>query len=432
MIIPLFIECFLVLLVGMVDTFMVSYAGETAVSGVSLVNSLNTVFINLFQALASGGAVVVSQYIGKGDRDKGSEASSQLLMFSTLFSLLLMAGVLAGGRPMLNVLYGAMEPAVMDACVIYLWITTLSYPFMAIYNAGSSVLRSMGRTKETMYISILANIINLVGNYIGIFIMHAGVAGVAWPTTISRIFQAVVITIICWHKENEVHYVLKNIFEWNGDLLKKIFNIAVPNGVENAIFNMVKVALSSVVAGFGTVQTTAHGVAQTIWGISNVSSQAMGPVFVTVIGQYMGAGETGKAEHAFWKLLKLTTLISILWNAVMIFSTPFLMNYYQISAQAKQYVILIVAIHDVFNAFFMPFSGPLGNGLRAAGDVRFTMIWAIVASVGGRLALTYILACGFGMGVIGVTIAMVSDWVIRGIIYTVRLKGGIWKTKKVI
>ena len=170
MIIPLFVEQFLVLLVGISDTFMVSYAGEAAVSGVSLVNSFNTIFIYIFTALASGGAVVISQYIGNKDNNKGSEASSQLLMFSTAFSIILTVLVLLGGENMLGLLFGRVETSVMEACMTYLYITAVSFPFLAIYNAGASVYRSMGRTKETMYISVISNLINIIGNAIGVFV----------------------------------------------------------------------------------------------------------------------------------------------------------------------------------------------------------------------------------------------------------------------
>ena len=194
MIVPLFLEQLLLLLVGIADTLVISYAGESAVSGVSLVNQFNTVFIFLFTALASGGAVVVSQYIGRQDTEKAGESASQLLLFSGLFSVLLAAGVLLGGRALLRLLFGRVEEAVMAACVTYLRISAYSYPALAVYNDGAALCRSMGKTKITMNISILANLINVAGNLIGVFILRAGVAGVAYPSLFSRIFSASAIT----------------------------------------------------------------------------------------------------------------------------------------------------------------------------------------------------------------------------------------------
>ena len=198
MIIPLFLEQLLVMLVGMADTLIVSYAGEAAVSGVSLVNQFNTIFIYLFTALASGGAVVISQYIGKRAADEAGEAASQLLSFSTAFSVLIAALVLVGSENMLTLLFGRVESDVMEACITYLRISAYSYPALAVYNSGAAVFRSIGKTSVTMYLSIASNIINVVGNAIGVFVLKAGVAGVAYPSLIARAFSAAAITWLCF------------------------------------------------------------------------------------------------------------------------------------------------------------------------------------------------------------------------------------------
>ena len=262
MILPLFMEQLLVMLVGIADTFVVSYAGEAAVSGVSLVNSFNTIFIYLFTALASGGAVVVSQYLGRKEKDKASQAVSQLLTVSTLFSLVMMLLVLLFNRLLLQTLFGRVEPKVMEACITYLRISAYSYPALAIYNAGAALYRSIGKTSTTMYISIVSNIINVIGNCIGVFGLNAGVAGVAWPSLIARTFSAAAITVFCFRNSHEICYGAKWIFAWNTRLQKSILRIAAPNGFESGIFQLVKVALSSVVALFGTYQIAANGIAQ--------------------------------------------------------------------------------------------------------------------------------------------------------------------------
>lgn len=240
----------------------VSYAGEAAVSGVSLVNQFNTIFIYLFTALASGGAVVISQYIGGKDSESAGKSASQLLMFGTVFSLLVAIVVLIGNKGMLRLLFGKVEDSVMNACVTYLKISAYSYPALAVYNSGAAVYRSLGKTNVTMYISVMSNIINVIGNAIGVFVLHAGVAGVAWPSLIARTFSAVAVTVLCFQKKNEVVYTVGWIFKWDTDCLKRIWNIAIPNRVENGIFQLVKVALSSIVALFGTYQIAANGVAQ--------------------------------------------------------------------------------------------------------------------------------------------------------------------------
>ena len=290
MILPLFFEQLLEVLVGVADTFMVSYAGEAAVSGVSLVNMFNTVFIFLFSALASGGAVVVSQYIGSRDRKNGCLSASQLVMVSLVFSLGMMLAVLALNRYLLRLLFGEVEPAVMEACETYLRISAYSYPAIALYNAGAAIYRSMGKTSVTMYLSAASNIINIAGNAVGVFVLHAGVAGVAYPSLIARSFAALVILALCFRKKNTVFLRWNQILCWKGSMIRRILGIAVPNGIENGLFQLVKVALSSITALFGTVQIAANGVAQSFWSVAALMGTAMGLAFVTVIGRCMGGG----------------------------------------------------------------------------------------------------------------------------------------------
>ena len=432
MIVPLFLEQLLVMLVGMADTLVVSYAGEDAVSGVSLVNQFNTIFIYLFTALASGGAVLISQYIGRNENDSAGKSASQLLLFSTLFSMFIAVLVLVGNRGMLRLLFGKVEDCVMQSCITYLRISAYSYPALAVYNAGAAVYRSLGKTSVTMYLSVASNIINVIGNIIGVFVLRAGVAGVAWPSLIARSFSAVVITLLCFRKSNEVFYRAKWIFRWDGTLMKRILNIAVPNGIENGIFQLVKVALSSIVALFGTYQIAANGVAQSIWSMAALAGVSMGPAFITVIGQCMGNKDTCAAEYYFRKLTKITLLLSAAWNLLVFLLTPLVMKFYSLSPETKNLVFWLVLIHNLFNAVAFPFSGALSNGLRAAGDVKFTMYVSIASTILGRLLLSYLLGITLHMGVIGIAVAMVCDWSIRAVIFLWRQKSGKWKEFQVI
>lgn len=406
--------------------------GEAAVSGVSLVNSFNTIFIYLFTALASGGAVIISQYIGRHDTEPAGESASQLFTVSLLFSAAAAVVILMLHRQILRLMFGKVEPEVMEACVTYLRISAYSYPAIAVYNAGAAVYRSIGKTSTTMYISVLSNIINVIGNVIGVFVLYAGVAGVAYPSLAARMFSAVVITGLCFRKRERVQYRLGWILQWNRDLMRRILGIAVPNGIENGIFQFVKVALSSVAALFGTYQIAANGIAQSIWSMAALAGVTMGPVFITVIGQCMGAGDSGQAEYYFKKLLKITLLLSLIWNAMIFAVTPLLMKAYILADETKRLVILLVLIHNVFNSIVFPFSGPLGNGLRAAGDVKFTMVVSIASTIGGRLIFSLLFGIVFQMGVIGIACAMCLDWLLRAIIFYVRFKAGKWKCFKVI
>lgn len=432
MIVPLFLEQLLVMLVGLADTLVVSHVGEAAVSGVSLVNQFNTIFIYLFTAFATGGAVIISQYIGGKEKDSAGEAASQLLLFSTVFSVVTALLVLIGNEAILRLLFGKVEASVMQACITYLRISAYSYPALAIYNAGAAVYRSLGKTSTTMYLSVASNVINVVGNIIGVFVLKAGVAGVAYPSLIARIFSAAAITALCFREKNEVVYRSKWIFRWDGSMMGRILNIAVPNGMENGIFQLVKVALSSIVALFGTYQIAANGVAQSIWSLAALAGVAMGPAFITVIGQCMGSRDTDGADYYFKKLTRITLLISSVWNLFIFLLTPLFMRAYALEPETKQLVVWLVLIHNVFNAAAYPFSGALSNGLRAAGDVKFTMYVSIASTIAGRLLLSYVLGIVFDMGVIGIAIAMVCDWIIRAVIFYLRQRSGKWKTFQVI
>ena len=432
LILPLFLEQLLEVLVGVSDTFMVSYAGEAAVSGVSLVNMFNTVFIFLFSALAAGGAVVVSQYIGSRDEKNGNLSAGQLVMIAAVFSVAVMIFSLALNRQLLRLLFGEVDQDVMEACVTYLRISAYSYPGIAVYNAGAAIYRSMGKTNVTMNISLAANGINIAGNAIGVFIFHAGVAGVAYPSLIARAFSAVVILILCFRKQEQVRLEWKSIFHWEGSMVKRILGIAVPNGIENGLFQLTKVALSSITALFGTVQIAANGVAQSFWSVAALMGTALGLAFVTVIGQCMGAGDTEAAEYYMCKLLRITFLASILWNGLILLAAPFVLRGYAISDEAARLVVILVIIHNIFNALFYPLSGALANGLRAAGDVKYTMYVSIFSTIGCRVVFSILFGICMDLGVIGIAFAMCLDWMIRAAIFWIRFRRGKWKEFRVI
>lgn len=441
---PLFIEQFLVMLVGIVDTMMISYAGDAAVSGVSLVNQYNTIFIYIFSALAAGGAVVLSQYIGSRNKKKADHSAGQLMVISIMISVVLMLLSVLFYRQILGTLFGKVEKDVMDACVTYLLISAYSYPAMAIYNAGAAIYRSMGKTKVTMYISFAANGINIVGNAIGIFVLNAGVAGVAYPSLISRVFQAIVIVWLCFRipdKKNRedgssdvpvVRLSFSNIFSFDWSMIKRILGIAIPNGVENGIFQIVKVVLSSIVALFGTAQIAANGVGQSIWSMAALATVSFSIAMTTVAGQCMGADDTEAAEYYIRKLTRITIVTAVAWNAFILAITPLMLKLYALSPEAGRYTLILVIIHNIFNGFVLPLSSIIGNGVRAAGDVKFAMITTITTTLAVRMVFSYILGVTLGLGVFGVAIAMCMEWTAKGTVFVIRLNSGKWKQFKVI
>ena len=432
LILPILVEQLLTMLVGIADTLMVSYAGEAAVSGVSLVNQLNNVFIFVFGAVASGGAVVASQYIGRNDRENGVAASSQLLMITVLISAFLMGISILFRSQILSLLFGRVEPDVMEASLTYLVISALSFPALAVYNSAAALFRSMGKTKAIMNISIVMNAINVIGNAIGIFVLQAGVVGVAVPSLVSRTFAAVIMLILCFEKKNTLYVQMGKVLAWNGKMLKRILNIAVPNGVENGLFQLSKVAISSIVALFGTVQIAANGVAQSFWSMASLFCIAFGYAFVTVIGQCMGAGDIEAADYYNKKLLRITYIGSAAWNLLIMILTPFVLTLYSLSDDTKKLVILLVVIHSVFNVILCPVAFSLSNGLRAAGDIRFTMYASVFATVVCRVIFSIAFGVWMNLGVIGICLAMVGDWMVKAALIRVRYRSRKWTRFQVI
>ena len=426
LILPILVEQLLTMLVGIADTLMVSYAGEAAVSGVSLVNQLNNVFIFVFGAVASGGAVVASQYIGREDQENGIAAASQLLMVTILISVVLTGISVLFRSQLLSLLFGRVEPDVMKASLSYLIISALSFPALAIYNSEAALFRSMGKTKAIMNISIAMNAMNVIGNAIGIFALHAGVVGVAVPSLISRIFAAAVMLVLSFRKKNALYVQMEKVFAWDGRMLRRILSIAVPNGVENGLFQLSKVALSSIVALFGTVQIAANGVAQSFWSMASLFCIAFGYAFVTVIGQCMGAGDTLAADYYNEKLLRMTYIGSAAWNLLIMLLTPFVLMLYSLSEDTRNLVILLVVIHSVFNVALCPVAFSLSNGLRAAGDIRFTMCASIFATVVCRVIFSIVFGIWMNLGVIGICLAMVGDWLVKAVLILIRYRSHKW------
>ena len=432
MIVPLLIEQLLQVVVGIADTLMVSYAGEATVSGVSLDTMVYTIFIYLFTAIATGGSVIVSQYLGSKDKEKANLAGAQVFHISFVFSIICMALMLIFGNSILRLLYGSVEPDVMQACKTYLWIVTLSFPANAIYNAGAALYRSMGKTRTTMVVSVSMNILNIIGNAIGIFVLHAGAAGVAWPTTISWYFAAIVMTWCCLNKGNAVSLSIKKALSFNREMSGRILKIAVPNSIENGLFQLSKVVLGSLISNFGTSQIAANGIGQTIWSFAALIGIAMSPVYITVVGQCMGANDPDAADYYMRKLTRLTLIMAFLWNAFVLLLMPLILPLYDISDETRRLVWIIVIIHNIFSGTVQTFANPLSSGLRAAGEIRFTMYTSIFCTVILRVILSVILGLWLNLGVIGIALAMVMDWCVKALMMVLRYRTGKWKSLKVI
>ena len=432
LILPLVVEQILSMLVGMVDTVMVSYAGEAAISGVALVDMINYLFITVFSSIATGGAVIVSQYLGDRQKGQANLAASQLYTISALISGAIAAVCLLCHRQILHLLYGSVEADVMAASITYFAITALSFPFLGLYNAAAALFRSMKKTNVTMYVSLLMNAINVVGNAIGIFVLKAGVAGVAVPTLIARAVAAIVMTVLALNANNLVSIRRKEIFSWHGDMIRRILKIAVPNGVENGLFALGKVLVVSIISLFGTVQIAANGIANSIDMISIVVVNAMNLAIVTVIGQCVGAREYDQAQYYTGKMMKISYFFTTVLGVIVCLCLPLIRYFYDVSDETWRYTCILVVMHNALAAALHPTSFNLSNTLRAAGDVKYTMYAGIASMIVFRLGSAVLFAIVLNLGVIGVWIAMGSDWLARSVAFWLRYRSGKWKAYRAI
>lgn len=427
LVVPLLIEQLLAVTVGMADTMMVSRCGEAAISGVSLVDMINNLIIVLFAAMATGGAVVVSQFLGAKEQKHADNSAGQLVLLSGLLGVFVGVVCFVLARPMIRLFYGSIEQEVLEAGVLYLRIIALSYPFLALYNAGAALFRSMGNSKISMQVSILMNIINVVGNAVCIFGLKMGVDGVAWPSVVSRVVAAVLILAKCYQKGHTL--TVPKTARLDGAIAKRILGIGIPSAFENSLFQAGRILVVSMISTFGTVQIAANAVANNLDGMGCIPGQAIGLAMITVVGRCIGACDNEQAVYYTRKLLLWAYLTMGVFNgSILIFLKP-LVGIYALSGETMELAILLVRIHAGCGLFLWPLSFVLPNALRAANDVKFTMVVAILSMAVWRLGFSYLLCVRLGWGAVGVWIAMVIDWICRVICFTTRFRSGAWKTK---
>lgn len=322
LIVPMIIEQFLAILVGMSDSIMVATVGEHAVSGVSLVDNIFILLIYLFAALATGGAVVMGQYLGQNKHEKANRAVNQLILFTALFAICIMIGLYLARNLILHRVFGAIEANVMEASKTYLLIVSASIPFIALYNAGAAVFRTMGNSKVPMYLSMMMNVINVGGNAILIFGFGMGVAGAATSTLVSRVISAVAIILLLCSPEHLLHLERPFSFKLDFGMLKKIAYIGIPNGLENGMFQLGKIMVLSMITGFGTAAIAANAVSNIIATFQVLPGMSVGMAVITVCSRCVGAGDYEAARYYTRKILKLVHILIIVFSVTTLVALP--------------------------------------------------------------------------------------------------------------
>ena len=432
LIVPLIVEQFLTVVVGMVDSIMVASVGESAVSAVSLVDSINILIINIFTAVATGGAVVVGQFLGRQEEKHGCRCANQLVLFMGVLSVGIMCLVYLGQGFILHQVFGRIEPDVMGYSKVYLDIVSLSIPFIGLYNAGAALFRTMGNSKVSMLTSLLMNGINIVGNAILIYGMKMGVAGAAIPTLISRVVAAVVMVALLCNQKLLVHLVRPFRFRFDGSLVKKILYIGVPNGLENSMFQLGKILLLSLVSGFGTASIAANAVGSALANFEILPGMAIGYAVITVVSRCVGAQDYAQARFYTKKLLKITYLAQIATNTIIFLLLPLLLKAYHLSEETAHMTTQIILSHGILAMVIWPIAFTLPNTLRASNDVKYSMGVSIFSMWVFRIGFSFLLASALNIGVMGVWIAMYIDWFVRSFFFVQRYRKDRWEQIQVI
>ena len=424
---PLVIEQLLAVFVGMADSIMVANVGEAAVSGVSLVDNIMILIINIFAALATGGAVVAGQYIGRKDEKSACKAATQLVWFVSLSAVVIMILVYFGKDIILNQVFGHITAEVKGHADIYLLIVTASIPFIALYNGGAAIFRAMGNSQVSMRVSLLMNAINVTGNAILVFGLRIGTAGVAIPTLISRMVAAIVITVLLCNQTRILHIERTLKFRFDGRMIRKILAIGVPNGLENSMFQLGKILVLSLVSTFGTYAIAANAVSNAIALFQILPGMAISLAITTVISQCVGANDYEQVHYYLKKLLAIIYVAMAGTVALIFLALPLILKAYNLSDQTAAAATNIIHFHGISAMIIWPLSFALPAAYRAAGDAKACMYTSIVSMWIFRIGFSYLVGKYMGLGVFGVWVAMVIDWVVRAICFVIRYFNGKWK-----
>lgn len=432
LIIPLMVETILNSLMGTADTIMVTTAGNEAISAVSLVDSINLLVVNVFAAMATGGAILTSQFLGKKDEHNAAHIAKQLVFSITVISLAGSSFCILFNRPLLNLIFGALDSMIMENCRIYFLITAVSYPFIALYNGCAAVFRADKNSKLPMTISTISNIINVVGNAILIFGFKLGVRGAALSTLFSRVFSAA--TIMYFLRTTRQPIQIKSYLSIRPDFsaISKIFRIGIPTGIENGMFQFGKLAIQSSVSLLTATQIAANAMVISLENFSCQAAIGIGLGMMTIVGQCIGAGDSDGAAK-YIKKLTFWGFIALLISAVIVSVIVFPVTYFSRmeKAAAELTIFLSIAVHIV-KPFTWCLSFVPAYGLRAAGDVKFCMTTSIITMFSLRVAIAVILIRIFSFGPEAVWIAMATDWTVRSIIFSIRFHSRKWLKHKIL
>ena len=433
LLLPLIAEQALSVTIGLADTLMVSSVGEAAVSGVSLVDSFNTLMIQVMSALATGGAVVTSQYIGHREPKNAKAAAAQILFVLASFSLVVAAVVVVGRHAILRGIFGSIDADVMRYAETYFLLSALSYPFIGLYNAGAALFRAQGNSKISMLSSLVMNVINIGGNAVLIYGFGMGVLGAALASLVSRAVSCLVVLWLLQRPACPLRVDGLRALAPDGGLIRRILRVGIPAGIENGMFQIGKLSVSSLTSTLGTAAIAANAVANTASTFLNIPANAVGMAALTVVGQCLGAGEKEQAVYYSRRLLLTAYCGAWVMNlSAFFFANRMVVSLFHLSPEAQTMALQVMVWFNFVSLFFWPSSFTLPNILRAAGDARFTMAVSILSMWVFRVGFCYVMVLGFHGRLLSIWMGMFLDWVFRSLCFFVRFARGRWMEQSVI
>lgn len=429
---PVVIEQLLNSFMGMADTMMVGNVSSAAISAVSLVDSVNNLIIQIFAAMATGAAIICSQYLGSRNEEGCNRAARQVVLTVFAVSTSLMAIGLVFRVPLLRLVFGQVEPDVMENSLVYFFITVLSYPFLALFNAGSAFFRAGGNSKFPMQVSVISNLLNIAGNALLIFVLHMGVEGAAISTLVSRIFCTVVVFYYLRKPKQPIAITGYHTIRPDRNLIHKILTIGIPSGIENGMFQFGKLAIQSTVSAMGTAAIAAQAMTNILENLNGIFGIGVGIGLMTVVGQCIGAGRNEEARYYILKLSGIAEIGIILSCLFTLAITRPVATLGGLTGESASLCFIMVTAITIVKPFVWTLSFVPAYGMRAAGDVRFSMFTSMITMWCMRVALCIFLVRVFHMGPMAVWIGMFADWTIRGIVFTWRFFSGKWLKKKLV
>lgn len=429
LLIPLVIEQILSATVGLVDMLMVSSVGEAAVSGVSVVDTINILIIQIMYALSTGGAVIVAQYIGRQDKDSADKTSKQIMHSMVIIGVVFAVVSSVFNKQLLLAIFGSVEKDVMSHSADYFRYSALSYPFSAIFTCGCALLRARGNSKISMFASFVLNIVHVIGNAILIYALNMGAAGAAISTLVARIFGAAVIIFMFIHPRSD--YYIESFFKpkFNWKTIKRVYTIAIPNGIDTAMFDGGKLIIVSLVATLGTASIAANQIANKISALQNIPVIAISLAMTTIVGQCIGARKPDEAVKYAKILLSISYLTLFVMDLIAFIFAPQLVSIFNLSDEAVSICVTLTRINCVATSLLWPPAFNIPNAMRATGDYKFTMSVSILSMWICRIGFSYILVSGFNLGVQGVWYAMYIDWFVRALFFMTRFFRQKWRGK---